>query len=717
MAAIDIYSDAPTEDELKSVGVYDAPPTKDELAQFAPPSLSEVAASKPQDDTSLLDKIETAGRSVAKGMTFGLSEPAISGINALIGHAIEPKQSISDLYNTDVLRRRDLEKKLPGTDLGGEIAGAFMPTSAPSLAFNASEALIKSAGNEAPALAKVLAEKGLLGTGARIAKGVTQGAALTGVDLGAKKIALEPTGFASDEEMPSAKDTLTNSAKISAALSAIPEAGPYLNDAASALKDRAETNAFLASGAMKRDALKAMIKNRVNDIGRTLLDSGAVKVLSTPRGIYNRVVDQIGEQAPKLNDLVDATEAKLNSPKFIKGLTPEQQGSIIQNLYRPKQESEALTNEFISKYGKAADDELNPAFDKFAKFGAKGKFADIDEARDAVEDQLNRIGYWKQMPDMDEDEKAALVDKFAKKLYSMGKPLGFKDAFQTKQQYDRFINSPNFSKEQIPIKQEAYLALRGSLRRGTEKLADAVANIEGVPGGELRETNRILGNLQEARDIALNRTAGLMVNRGMSLTDTLAGGAGVTAGALLGEGHSPRQQALDATLLGTALATANKFARSFGDSMAAKTEDWLSRALQVAPNALGPYKDQLIRAAASGQAAYATALKEIAQKPEIQQKVQSMPNPEAATPVDIPTEYVGAARDLIKKDQTMSVVDKAKHIDQLNKYGSLDPQMAQKLMNKVMPAPAAVPGAAPGADQDHGLDLSALSQAFTKGAY
>jgi hypothetical protein len=81
------------------------------------------------EEPSMAEKIETAARSALEGATFGVSEPAISGINAVVGNLISAGFNAEDVgefvkqaasgeaikqeYQRDIARRKALEAEMP----------------------------------------------------------------------------------------------------------------------------------------------------------------------------------------------------------------------------------------------------------------------------------------------------------------------------------------------------------------------------------------------------------------------------------------------------------------------------------------------------------------------------------------------------------------------------------------------------------------------------
>lgn len=225
-----------------------APPTEQELAPlaksapvneadlFAPPSNYELG------NVPLSEKIETGVRSGLEGLTLGLTEPVISGSNALIGQtiaaAMDPNQTILDTlsgeqlskaYQADVERRRKLKAAQPGLDIAGQVAGAIGPMLLSGGASLAGQGAVRAAkaasiaqkldlggqiglratelaGAPLKALAKGIQGEGLLAKGTKgaieVANAAVKGAAGAGAQELVREGILENTGFMKEGEAP-----------------------------------------------------------------------------------------------------------------------------------------------------------------------------------------------------------------------------------------------------------------------------------------------------------------------------------------------------------------------------------------------------------------------------------------------------------------------------------------------------------------------------------
>lgn len=216
---------AAMESELKRLEM------EEELARL---EAEEAAEQSVAAGPGVAEKIETAGRSVIEGVFAGASEPAISKINAVLGNLISSgydADSLKDFfsksvdaariekeYESDVERRRGLEKALPGYAISGEVVGAMAPFGAPAK-------IAKAAAGAVKGLAKIPAVGSIIAGGAE--------AALGGLGAeGLKQAVQVPTGVMAPGEGPALGEVAETGAKLGAGISAIPVVGRAIGAAA-----------------------------------------------------------------------------------------------------------------------------------------------------------------------------------------------------------------------------------------------------------------------------------------------------------------------------------------------------------------------------------------------------------------------------------------------------------------------------------------------------
>lgn len=217
------------------------------------------------------------GRSALEGLTFGASEPVISGINAVTAQLwqaaqeakdpVEFASKLADLdrlsknYDVDVEARRKFEAENPTKSMVAETTGNFLPmvmSGGTGAAAKALPSAIDSTGvaarellSKIPGVAELLKSKGLMGSAARIvesgAAGAAQGAAADIV----KKTFEEPTGFIQpQDDVPSTGEAALFGAKFGAGMQAVPE---IARQGARALEAGGKTAARVLTGVKAND--------------------------------------------------------------------------------------------------------------------------------------------------------------------------------------------------------------------------------------------------------------------------------------------------------------------------------------------------------------------------------------------------------------------------------------------------------------------------------
>ena len=289
------------------------------------------------------EKIETAARSALEGAFFGVSEPAISRVNSVIGNLIDSgfeaeglkdffSKSIDSVrlekeYKRDVARRRGLESQLPEIALASEIAGALVsPIGLGKGVATAGKAAV--AGVEralAPVLevapvTKLLPEA-LAKAGKRIAE-----ASATGVAGEALKQAAEvPTGFIKPEERLDLGQVGTSTAALTGALETIPLVGKAMKaGGAKALSAFGGVKEKVIKDYLKKtepmlpvttEALKDQVDNAVARVQAGLVEQrkqGADDLLTAVKALKDKVIQGSKESYEILE------QAGISKPKQFK---------------------------------------------------------------------------------------------------------------------------------------------------------------------------------------------------------------------------------------------------------------------------------------------------------------------------------------------------------------------------------------------------------------
>lgn len=186
------------------------------------------------------EQIETGVRSALESATLGVSEPAISGVNAVIGNLIESgfeAEGLKDFlsksvdtariqkeYERDIARRRGLEQALPGVSLTGAVAGALSPAGPAAALGRAAKAIVGGAKLAIPGAQVAARLPGAAAVGGIAEKALEAG--LTGAgQVGIQQAVEQAAGFMEPEEAVPVSDVAKASAGIGGALATVPVVG------------------------------------------------------------------------------------------------------------------------------------------------------------------------------------------------------------------------------------------------------------------------------------------------------------------------------------------------------------------------------------------------------------------------------------------------------------------------------------------------------------
>lgn len=152
--------------------------------------------------------------------------------------------------------------------------------------------------------------------------------------------------------------------------------------------------------------------------------------------------------------------------------------------------------------------------------------------------------------------------------------LTLEQAHKFRRALDKSINFNKKRMDMKPGEQEVLYKIRDTLN---DAISAGVDSTKMAEGGALKAANKRFSTLSKIEDIADNRAAMNDSNRSFGLTDTLA-----TVGGLA-TGGTPASK----VAWGAALGGVNKFARTFGDSIAARSYDGASKALAASGKKAG----------------------------------------------------------------------------------------------------------------------------------
>ena len=268
------------------------------------------------------ESVETGSRSMLEGMTLGMSEPALSGANAVIGNLIDSGFDSDDLksflsnavdserikrgFNEDVGRRRKLEAEHPVIATGSEIAGAVIPslisggTSLGASGVKSGATIASKLGSMAgkaveaiPGAKGLLEAENILGRAARVGKAGVEGAAVAGGSEGVKRLVESPTGFIQDgDEQADLGDIAALGGKFGAGMRAIPELAGMVSGGAKGM--------LSALGGVKPQTIDKYLDN-VDQIksaksipdAKAIVDDAIAKVQDAVAGQKGDFVDEV----------------------------------------------------------------------------------------------------------------------------------------------------------------------------------------------------------------------------------------------------------------------------------------------------------------------------------------------------------------------------------------------------------------------------------------
>lgn len=283
-----------------------------------------------------------------------------------------------------------------------------------------------------------------------------------------------------------------------------------------------QEKAVKAVGAMKKD-FKNLGEDKVNELGRQLLDDEIVTPLSRPKEIAERLNKKIGETSSDLQGQLSKADEVFNRPEGfnMENATTEQINAFNRGQLSTKQIRDGLIDDLRKSYQGVPEEELAPA--------------------------IAKVDTW-------------LKDK--------PEYMSVSELQQLKTGLNNFLKKSDFYSPQPSIAKEGLLSVRRGAKEAIENKANAAADIMGEAGGGIKATNKKLGNYLEAQDLVDDAIGRDAANRSISLTDTIWGAAGGTVGGIPGA---------------IASTAANKVGRMYGNSVMATGFDKISKMLLQSP--------------------------------------------------------------------------------------------------------------------------------------
>lgn len=291
-----------------------------------------------------------------------------------------------------------------------------------------------------------------------------------------------------------------------------------------ALRSMAETQAFKALGPYARSIKQAFAKGKINKIGGTLLDEGAIKNIPTD---FETLGKRTGEMATKKYgekiDYMKDLQENVNKSKSSQTL-----GVSRKDLAKKMREELIESDTTIPDVARE-----NDRFDRLIKQFEKGD----DEIIDVL------------------------------KAEKMKEKVGSK------------INWDRIPGADIPDTEVARRSLYNKLMGGVEEAATAMEKEGGRPAGEFKKIKDTYGNLAESKRIANNKANAEFAKGLLSPTDYISLGLGGTLGAATSDESSGRGQG--GVLGSLSLLAANKLQKNYGAQFLAKQLNNASKATKV----------------------------------------------------------------------------------------------------------------------------------------
>lgn len=465
----------------------------------------------------MAEQVETAARSALEGATFGVSEPVISGVNAVIGNAIAAgfdaeglkdflsksvdTARIQEEFKRDVERRRKLEKELPGIAAAGEIAGGVaslaLPVGAVGAIGKGVTAVGKGAVSGAARLAAPLAEvtkvaevaPGAVKFGQRVAEAVSTGVA--GEAL--KQAAEVPTGFIKPEERVPLSDVATSAAAVATALEGIPVVGRAIKaggakalSAVGGVKEQTikdylqRKEPFLP---LTTEALKEDVDNAVTKVRDILAEQKkqAADELSVALGVLKDKMIKGSEESFEILEKDAIESAKKGQRKVIKA------SSILDEIDRQIAQQRSKTGDvLINEVREQVSGKLQNLKDRYQQlFNKIGEDVELTTGKELV----------KSLDEITEFAKAegSFSSRLDQSLQSIRGSIN-------KQLRDK---SPDYAKKMDEVSKDRRLLDVASSLFGEEK--SALSNLQSLAVGLDPRLNKVVKDLQERTAVDISK--------------------------------------------------------------------------------------------------------------------------------------------------------------------------------------------------------------------
>jgi hypothetical protein len=474
---------------------------------------------------NLAEKIETGARSAFEGATLGLSEPVVSGINAIVSNLIDAgfdaesigeftkqavnAEAIKQEYAKDIARRKQLEAELPEIAIPSEIAGGVatgLMTGGAGAAPGALKALAAPT-RAVEALAGAVAKKVPTTLGQAVARGAV-GAGAAEALKGAVQV---PTGVATPEEIDvlgAAKFGGALGGGVQAGISGIkaaPVIGKRLLQAFGGVSEEGIEAYLKDPGAFVRAKSPEQIKASIDAFSEELrsgVESGNVSVAAADKAV--------SEAKQALNQEISKRSKEFQSAKFdAKGALRKAEEKLSEAKKVFKADTEALLDankmtlrdETVEAVGALKEKVIRESKKSYDILESSGRVVSVQPAIDAAEEALEGLKVQGKAPTAGASAQAFnQIKSYVDDLKQYKNILSTSDAKKKIQQLDQDYQAAVTAGE---FTSDAQRALRSIRRAFDEQLKD-IPEYAQVMAGLSRDTDLLqranlkLGNLDKA---------------------------------------------------------------------------------------------------------------------------------------------------------------------------------------------------------------------------
>tara|TARA_R110000868_G_scaffold9394_1_gene46899 strand:- start:2969 stop:4867 length:1899 start_codon:yes stop_codon:yes gene_type:complete len=535
-------------------------------------------------------------RGAANAASFGLIDKATAGIGAGYQKAksilgLRGYADIGNEYSTLLNRIQGADdaarKDNPKAYLAGGLTGGALTVMAPGAAANA----LVSSGKGALQLA------GMRLAGAAEGINTFKGAGAIG--------ALSGAGFSRNNPLESpekavdfAKDVGTGALTGVAAQGASKVIGSVLGSLSPAgLERTANVKTLKAAGYMGKD-LKNMSEAEKQNVGQILHETGVVKAFDSLEQIVKKAKlgkessgQAIGDALDSVDNLVSQAHSLIDQGKLGGNLPPAGKQAL----------KDAVTKQFqfnMDRIGQRIENEIIKPNLLTTKSGGLAPNPNLS----------GEIG-----------KLQVLADRYRQLVPTSMRQGNIVKGTQGK--------VSNFDSDSIPnaFKREVYDIIKTEIDNIVEKTGNLEAGVAAGHGNAIGNSANIAqrnksildgflgskrnyGALKNTVDVGESRLGQLQANREVSLTDTIAGAAGLATG-----------NPLNAVAIGGL----NKLGRQYGDSLMAVTARKASEIMSKAPKALGPFAGILEDAASQGYPTLVATEAKLMKDPDFQRIISN----------------------------------------------------------------------------------------------